>query len=65
MQWKHLGPDEETWELESKMREAYPFLLWEDMDEDRLTSRTMLSLKGGYCVIPLLPKYFYVYKNIG
>jgi len=24
VQWKHLGPHEATWELESKMRETYP-----------------------------------------
>ena len=34
VQWKNLGPDEATWELERKMREAYPILFWEDMDED-------------------------------
>ena len=26
VQWKHLSPEETTWELESKMREAYPNL---------------------------------------
>ena len=26
VQWKHLSPEEATWELESKMREAYPIL---------------------------------------
>ena len=26
VQWKHLSPEEATWELESKMREAYPNL---------------------------------------
>jgi len=65
VQWKHLGPNEATCELEGKMREVYPFLFQEDMNEDSLTSRMMLSLKGGYFVITLLPKYFYVYENIG
>ena len=27
VQWKHLSPDEVTWELESDMRAAYPTLL--------------------------------------
>ena len=26
VQWKHLSPKEATWELESKMRDAYPIL---------------------------------------
>ncbi len=26
VQWKHLGPDEATWELESKIRETCPIL---------------------------------------
>ena len=26
VKWKHLSPYEETWELESHMREAYPIL---------------------------------------
>ena len=26
MQWKHLSPEESTWELESNMREAYQIL---------------------------------------
>ena len=34
VQWKHLGPDEANWELESKIREAYAILFQEDMDED-------------------------------
>ena len=31
VQWKHLSPEEATWELESKMREAYPNLFQEVM----------------------------------
>ena len=34
VQWKHLGPDEATWELKGKMRKAYPFMFQIDMDED-------------------------------
>ena len=30
VQWKHLNPDEATWELESHMREPYPALFQED-----------------------------------
>ena len=26
MQWNHLGPSEDTWELEDAMKEAYLFL---------------------------------------
>ena len=26
VQWKHLGPDQATWDLGSKMRESYPIL---------------------------------------
>jgi len=26
VQWKHLSPDEATWELESHMQETYPIL---------------------------------------
>ena len=26
VQWKHLSPEEATWELESHMRDAYPIL---------------------------------------
>ena len=34
VQWKHLGPDEATWELERNMREAYPELFQERWDEE-------------------------------
>ena len=33
VQQKHLSPDEATWELESHMREAYPILFQEDLDD--------------------------------
>ena len=26
VQWKHLSPEDVTWEMESKMWEAYPFV---------------------------------------
>ena len=32
VQWKHLSPDEVTWELESDMRVAYPSLFQEDSE---------------------------------
>ena len=32
VKWKHLNPDEETWELESHMREAYPNLFQKDSE---------------------------------
>ena len=34
VQWKHLSPEEATWELESKMREAYPNLFQEVAEEE-------------------------------
>ena len=33
VQWKHLSPKEATWELESKMRDAYP-ILFQGTSED-------------------------------
>ena len=33
VQWKHLSPEEATWELESKMWEAYPNL-FQDIAKD-------------------------------
>ena len=33
VQWKHLSPEEATWELESKMRDAYP-ILFQGTSED-------------------------------
>ena len=30
VQWKHLSPEEATWEMEDRAREAYPFLFQED-----------------------------------
>ena len=53
VQWKHLSPEEATWELESKMREAYPNLFQEVAeDEEIVTSRTMLHFKGVCMSIP-------------
>ena len=34
VQWKHLSPEEATWELESKMREEYPNLFQEIPEEE-------------------------------
>ena len=34
VQWKHLSSEEATWELESKMREAYPNLFQEVPEEE-------------------------------
>ena len=31
VQWKHLSPEEATWELESHMRDAYPILFRETL----------------------------------
>ena len=33
VQWKHLSPEEDTWELESNMRDAYP-ILFQGSSED-------------------------------
>ena len=43
VKWKHLSPEEATWELESNMRDAYPILFQGNSeDEKQITSRTML-----------------------
>ena len=34
VQWKHLSLEEATWQLESKMREAYPNLFQEVPEEE-------------------------------
>ena len=34
VQWKHLSPEEATWDMESNMREAYPYLFQEDEMEE-------------------------------
>ena len=34
VQWKHLSPEEATWELESKMQEAYPILFPEVAEDE-------------------------------
>ena len=34
VQWKHLSPEEATWELESNMWEAYPDVFQEDVMEE-------------------------------
>ena len=34
VQWKHLSPEEATWELESNMLEVYPNLFQEDELEE-------------------------------
>ena len=34
VQWKHLSPEETTWELESNMRDAYP-ILFQGNSEDK------------------------------
>ena len=34
VQWKHLSHKEPTWELESKMREAYPNLFQEVVEDE-------------------------------
>ena len=31
--WKHLGPEESTWELESNMQEAYTILFQNEIME--------------------------------
>ena len=34
VQWKHLSPEEATWELESKMQEAYSNLFQEVAEDE-------------------------------
>jgi len=33
VQWKHLSPEEATWEMEDRAQEAYPFLFQEDPEK--------------------------------
>ena len=47
MQWKHLSPDEATWELESHMREAYPVLFQNDSEESESNIEDDVELKRG------------------
>lgn len=39
VQWKHLGDDETTWEMEETMREAYPFSFKQNNTEDNAIIR--------------------------
>ena len=34
VQWKHLSPEEATWELESNMRDAYPILFQGNSEDE-------------------------------
>ena len=34
VQWKHLSPEEATWELESHMQETYPIMLHGSSEDD-------------------------------
>ena len=34
VQWKHLSPEEATWEMEGNMREAYSSLFQNGIDEN-------------------------------
>ena len=34
VQWKHLSPEEATWELESHMQAAYPILFQCNYEDD-------------------------------
>ena len=34
VQWKHLSPEEGTWELESHMRDAYPILFQGNSEDE-------------------------------
>ena len=35
VQWKHLSPEEATWELESHMRDAYPILFQGNSEDEK------------------------------
>jgi len=47
VQWKHLSPDEATWELERHMREAYPILFQNDLEEFENNIEDDVELKRG------------------
>ena len=34
VQWKHLSPEEATWELENHMRDAYPILFQGNSEDE-------------------------------
>ena len=34
-QWKHFIPGEENWEMEDKMREAYPSMFWNEQGSSK------------------------------
>lgn len=48
MQWKHLGLNEVTWELEDAMQEAYPFLF------NFVSTKDGVIPRGGECNTPVL-----------
>ena len=47
VQWKHLSPEEATWEMEGYMQKAYPFIFQNNPEYDRETPRMVSNLKGG------------------
>jgi hypothetical protein len=34
VQWRHLSPEEATWEMEDHMRKTYPFIFQNDRYKD-------------------------------
>jgi len=47
VQWKHLSPNEATWELESHMPEGYPILFQNDSEEAESNIEDDVELKRG------------------
>ena len=43
VQWKHLSPEEATWELESYMRAAYPILFQGNFEDDVIFKGVCMS----------------------
>ena len=35
VQWKHFSPRETTWEMEDKVREAYPSMFWNEQGSSK------------------------------
>ena len=35
VQWKHFSPGEATWEMEDKVREAYPSMFWNEQGSSK------------------------------
>ena len=59
VQWKHFSPKEATWEMEDKMREAYPSMFQNEQERsEQKNTKDSVKNKGGRNVIPPIHYYF-------